>query len=59
MKNSKKLTKKQLKTIVGGEMCRTPASSCGEWCGWSAWQKAHCANAVIDMPCDCYSHPIN
>lgn len=55
MKNLKKLSKRQLKTIAGGERCPIPASWCSEWCGWSAWQKAHCANAVIDMPCDCQS----
>ncbi|MEY8758089.1 bacteriocin-like protein [Chryseobacterium tongliaoense] len=55
MKNLKKLTKKELKTIAGGsERCPIPATWCSEWCTWSAWQKDHCINAVIDvMPCDC------
>ncbi|WP_123944094.1 bacteriocin-like protein [Chryseobacterium sp. G0186] len=54
MKNLKRLTKRELKTIAGGERCPIPASWCFEWCGWTAWQKAHCINAVIDeMPCNC------
>jgi bacteriocin-like protein len=55
MKNLRKLTNKELKTIAGGsERCPVPASWCTEWCAWSAWQKDHCINAVIDvMPCDC------
>ncbi|MDQ0592087.1 bacteriocin-like protein [Chryseobacterium ginsenosidimutans] len=55
MKNLKKLTKKNLKNINGGaEKCPPLASWCTEWCTWSAWQKVHCLNAVLDvMPCDC------
>jgi len=54
MKNLKKLTKKQLKVIAGGERCPIPANWCYEWCTWTAWQKQHCINSVIDvMPCDC------
>jgi hypothetical protein len=53
MKNLKKLTKKQLRTIAGGERCPALANWCSEWCSWTAWQKLHCLNAVIDAPCDC------
>ncbi len=54
MKNLKKLTKKELKTIAGGAgNCPPLANWCAEWCTWTPWQKAHCLNAVIDTPCDC------
>ncbi|WP_157676825.1 bacteriocin-like protein [Chryseobacterium sp. T16E-39] len=54
MKNLKKLKKGELKSIAGGaERCPVPASWCAEWCSWTAWQKAHCINSVIDAPCDC------
>ncbi|MEC3876999.1 bacteriocin-like protein [Chryseobacterium salviniae] len=53
MKNLKKLTKKQLRTIAGGEVCPGIATWCFEWCTWTPWQKANCRNAVIDTPCSC------
>lgn len=57
MKNLKKITKKQLKSIKAGNDYRCPdflATTCVEWCGLTAWQQQHCLNAVIDpMPCNC------
>ncbi len=54
MKNLRKLTKKELKTIAGGaEKCPRPANWCVQWCTWTTWQKEHCLNAVLDTPCDC------
>lgn len=54
MKNLKKLTKKELKHISGGQIkCPIPADWCSEWCTWTAWQKQHCINSVLDTPCNC------
>ncbi|WP_160318004.1 hypothetical protein [Chryseobacterium sp. ERMR1:04] len=47
------MTNKNLKDINGGADSRCPplANWCAEWCAWTAWQKAHCLNAVLDQ-CD-------
>ncbi|WP_165571954.1 bacteriocin-like protein [Chryseobacterium vrystaatense] len=55
MKNLRKLTKKDLRTIEGGAMlCSTPATTCGEWCSWTAQQRLRCLNMIMDAePCGC------
>ncbi|SHE47028.1 bacteriocin-like protein [Chryseobacterium vrystaatense] len=55
MKNLRKLTKKDLRTIEGGAMlCPTPATTCGEWCSWTAQQRLRCLNMIMDAePCGC------
>lgn len=55
MKNLKKLSKKELKTIDGGALaCPPPATTCGEWCSWTAQQRLRCPNMIIDPdPCGC------
>ncbi|MBL1221450.1 hypothetical protein JET18_11405 [Chryseobacterium sp. L7] len=55
MKNLRKLSKKQLRTIEGGgPSCPPPATTCGEWCSWTAQQRLRCPNMVMDPdPCGC------
>lgn len=55
MKNLKKLTKKELKSISGSKGdCPTPAQWCSEWCSWTPWQRQTCINWLIDPdPCPC------
>ncbi|MGO4709593.1 hypothetical protein AB4Y90_10845 [Chryseobacterium sp. 2TAF14] len=54
MKNLKKLTKKQLKTIDGGVgvLCPPPATTCAEWATWTPRQQQICQNWILDEnPC--------
>ncbi|EJL73712.1 hypothetical protein [Chryseobacterium populi] len=55
MKNLRKLTKRQLRVIEGGaSACPPPATTCAEWCTWSAWDRLRCRNMIIDPdPCPC------
>lgn len=67
MKDLKKITREDLKSIVGGAQnlgdpkipygsCPSPSSAttCAQWCKWDDLQKANCANMVIDqLPCSC------
>jgi hypothetical protein len=55
MKNLRKISKKQLKSIEGGAAaCPPPATTCGEWCSWTAQQRLRCPNMVMDPdPCGC------
>ncbi|WP_410493649.1 bacteriocin-like protein [Chryseobacterium sp. PMSZPI] len=56
MKNLRKLTKKNLKTINGGaaEQCPPkPTTSCTTWCGLTPWQKIHCL-LDVEEPCECF-----
>ncbi|WP_278495279.1 bacteriocin-like protein [Chryseobacterium arthrosphaerae] len=57
MKNLKKMTKKQLKSIDGGNDYICPnfiAATCAEWCTLSPWQKEYCLHTVEDpVSCNC------
>ncbi|WP_160140228.1 bacteriocin-like protein [Chryseobacterium sp. c4a] len=58
MKNVKKITKKQLKSIKGGfmiDLCPDFwVTTCAQWCGLTSWQQQYCPNAVEEMmPCQC------
>ncbi|MDR2237479.1 MAG: hypothetical protein LBE92_15260 [Chryseobacterium sp.] len=55
MKNLKKLTKRELRMIGGGALlCPAPATTCAEWCTWTADQRRRCRNMVMDPePCGC------
>ncbi|WP_449384779.1 bacteriocin-like protein [Chryseobacterium oleae] len=57
MKNLRKLTKKQLKTIEGAALalaCPPPATTCVQWCSWTAQQRRICKNMIMDAdPCPC------
>ncbi|MDX8570933.1 hypothetical protein OZ666_04530 [Elizabethkingia sp. HX QKY] len=49
----KKLSKRELKTVQGAiGRCPKPATTCGQWCGWTEDQKASCMSLVIEI-CDC------
>ncbi|MDQ8143000.1 bacteriocin [Chryseobacterium sp. CFS15] len=53
MKNLKKLSKKQLKSIEGGAaFCPPPATTCAEWATWTPRQQQICQNWILDPdPC--------
>lgn len=57
MKNLRKVTKKQLKTIGGGNDYICPdfiITSCAQWCKLSAWQQQYCLNVIDEpLPCNC------
>ncbi|AZA91530.1 hypothetical protein EG343_13295 [Chryseobacterium nakagawai] len=57
MRNYKKITKKQLKSIIAGNDYMCPdflATTCAQWCGLTPWQQQYCPNAVEEiMPCQC------
>ncbi|WP_410680551.1 bacteriocin-like protein [Chryseobacterium sp. MEBOG06] len=55
MKNLKKLTKKNLKSINGGgEQCPpAPTKTCDKWCRLTPWQKIHCL-LDVEEPCTCF-----
>lgn len=55
MKNLKKLTKKQLKSIKGSGGCQLvrPASNCEELCLYLTMGEAACLSAPA-VPLDCY-----
>ncbi|MFY7815469.1 MAG: bacteriocin-like protein [Chryseobacterium taeanense] len=54
MKNLRKLTKKQLKTIAGGEVCPPVVlMRCSQWCLWTVWQRANCNNGLVQANCTC------
>jgi len=48
MKNLKRLTKGELKTIEGGASCPRPATTCSQWCLWTAQQQATCPNMLLE-----------
>ncbi|WP_157676823.1 bacteriocin-like protein [Chryseobacterium sp. T16E-39] len=55
MKNLKRLTKRELKSIDGGLMiCPSPGTTCIAWCAWTPQQQLRCVNMILDIdPCSC------
>ncbi|MFN1218463.1 bacteriocin-like protein [Chryseobacterium kwangjuense] len=55
MKNLRKLSKRELRTIEGGALgCPAPATTCVQWCTWTPQQRLMCRNMIMDPdPCDC------
>ncbi|WP_315093445.1 hypothetical protein [Chryseobacterium timonianum] len=57
MRNYKKIAKKQLKSIGGGNDYTCPdfiIKTCAQWCGLSSWQQQYCLN-TLEESCNCSS----
>ncbi|WP_416207895.1 bacteriocin-like protein [Chryseobacterium sp. YIM B08800] len=55
MKNLKKLTREQLRSVSGSGMScpAEPAAYCGQWCTMNSWQQRNCPIEFDPSSCDC------